>query len=260
MAKKVKKTAKKSTAKKTVKKKKAAQKTTAKKPAKKSVTKKKTAVKSTRKSDSKRTAKKSAAQPAEKRRTRKRPKSILTPKELQHFRELLVEKLKEIIGDVDHIESEALKRSRMDATGDLSSMPIHMADIGSDNYEQEFALGLMHSERKLVLEIFAALKRIDSGSYGICEGTGEPIPKPRLEGIPWARYCVEYAEKLEKGLVNEEDSWYNLDEEEDADAEFENEAGFVGVEDYDEEDEDEDPDAFFYSYDEEDDEDDEDFV
>jgi RNA polymerase-binding transcription factor DksA len=115
---------------------------------------------------------------------------------------LLLEKLEEITGDVDHLESGSLKSSRADAAGDLSSMPIHMADIGSDNYEQEFSLGLMSSERKIVREIIAALKRIDEGTYGICEGTGEPIPLPRLNGIPWARYCVQFAEKLEKGLVS----------------------------------------------------------
>lgn len=123
----------------------------------------------------------------------------LTPEQLQHFRQLLLDKLAEITGDVDHIESGALKASRADSTGDLSSMPIHMADIGSDNYEQEFALGLMHSERQIVNEIIAALKRIDNRTYGVCEGTGEPIPVTRLEGIPWARYCLRYAATREKG-------------------------------------------------------------
>ncbi len=78
-------------------------------------------------------------------------------------------------------------------------MPIHMADIGSDNFEQEFALGLMDSERKMVHEIDDALQRIEDGTYGICEATGKPIPKARLEAQPWARYCVEHARTLEKG-------------------------------------------------------------
>jgi len=125
----------------------------------------------------------------------------LSADQLAHFRALLLEKLEEITGDVDHLESGSLKSSRGDAAGDLSSMPIHMADIGSDNYEQEFSLGLMSSERKIVREIIAALKRIDKGTYGICEGTGQPISLARLNGIPWARYCIQYAEKLEKGLV-----------------------------------------------------------
>lgn len=111
----------------------------------------------------------------------------------------------EILRNVTEIEDEALKKSRLDATGDLSSMPIHMADLGTDNYEQEFALGLMDGERKLLREIDYALERINNGTYGICVGTGQPIPKARLEAQPWARYCVEFARKLEKGLVVEQE-------------------------------------------------------
>ena len=91
----------------------------------------------------------------------------------------------------------------MDASGDLSSMPIHMADIGTDNYEQEFALGLMESERKLLREIDEALGRIENQTYGVCEGTGKLIRKARLEAQPWAKYCVEYARMLEQGLAQE---------------------------------------------------------
>jgi len=134
-------------------------------------------------------------------RTKKRS---LTSADTEHFKQLLLEKRKEILRNVNEFEDEALKKSRLDATGDLSSMPIHMADLGTDNYEQEFALGLMDSERKLLREIDNSLVRIEEGTYGICEGTGKPIPKARLEAQPWARYCVEYARMLEQGLVQEE--------------------------------------------------------
>ncbi|MEJ5258920.1 MAG: TraR/DksA C4-type zinc finger protein [Anaerohalosphaeraceae bacterium] len=130
-------------------------------------------------------------------------RELLTPEEIEHFRQLLLEKLKEITGDVHWLENQGLHRSRQDSTGDLSNMPIHMADIGTDTYEQEFSLGLMDSERRLVREILDALKRINQGTYGICEGTGKPIPKGRLEASPWARYCVEYASLLEQGKVIE---------------------------------------------------------
>jgi len=118
---------------------------------------------------------------------------------------MLLEKRREILHNVNEIEDEALKKSRLDAAGDLSSMPIHMADIGTDNYEQEFALGLMDSERQLLREIDDALGRVEEGAYGICEGTGKPIPKARLEAQPWARYGVEYARMMEQGLVEEEE-------------------------------------------------------
>lgn len=258
MAKKVKKTTKKpasqkTTASKATKKtvKKTVAKKTAKKPTKVSTpkTSKKKNAKTVRKSDSTKTV----APGSSKRKTRKRPKSVLSKTELQHFRELLIVKLKEITGDVDHFEAESLKKSRLDASGDLSSMPIHMADIGSDNYEQEFALGLMDSERKLVHEILAALKRIDDGSYGICEGTGEPIPKPRLDGIPWTRYCVQYAELLEKGLVDEEDRWYDYDYEDEDEDEKDQE---LEPDEAAEEEEDDEDEIIFYGYHDEDEEED----
>jgi len=134
-------------------------------------------------------------------RTKKRS---LTSANTEHFKQKLLEKRREILRNVNEFEDEALKKSRLDATGDLSSMPIHMADIGTDNYEQEFALGLMDSERKLLKEIDEALERIEQQTYGICEGTGKSIPKARLEAQPWARYCVEYARMLEQGLVTEQ--------------------------------------------------------
>lgn len=127
----------------------------------------------------------------------------LTTVDIAYFKEMLLEKRKEILRSVNEFEDEALKKSRLDAAGDLSSMPIHMADIGTDNYEQEFALGLMDSERKLLTEIDDALERIEQNTYGICEGTSKKISKARLKARPWARYCVEYAQMLEQGLARE---------------------------------------------------------
>ncbi len=145
-------------------------------------------------------------------------KSRLSAATIEHFRQMLLQKRREIIYNVNEMEDETLKQSRLDASGDLSSMPIHMADLGTDNYEQEFALGLMDSERKLLREIDDALQRIEDKTYGICEGTGKPIPKARLEAQPWARYCVEYARMLEQGLVRETEESVSEQQE------FENEA------------------------------------
>jgi len=131
----------------------------------------------------------------------RKKKTHLSAAELKQFRERLFGKRREIIGDVNEMRGETLDKSRLDASGDLSSMPIHMADIGTDNYEQEFSLNLVDSERKLLKEIDDALLRIENKTYGICEGTGKPIPKARLKATPWARYRVEYARKIEQGLV-----------------------------------------------------------
>ena len=135
--------------------------------------------------------------------SKRKPKAHLSAAEIKHFRDMLLHKRREILQNVFEIEGETLRKSRADASGDLSSMPIHMADLGTDNYEQEFSLGLMDGERRLLVEIDGALNRVEAGTYGICEGTGQPIPKARLEAQPWARYCVEYARMVEEGLVPE---------------------------------------------------------
>ena len=138
-----------------------------------------------------------------KKRPTRTKKKHLTSADLKRFKEILLQKHREILANVSEFEDEALGKSRLDASGDLSSMPIHMADLGSDNFEQEFALGLVDSERKLLKEIYDALERIEQGAYGMCEGTSKPISKARLEAQPWARYCVEYARMLESGVVPE---------------------------------------------------------
>jgi DnaK suppressor protein len=117
-------------------------------------------------------------------------------RELEHFRDLLLAKRRELLGDLRSMEHEALHGG---GNSNLSNLPIHMADMGTDNYEQEFTLGLVEKDRTILREINAALLKIQSGSYGICEGTGKPINRVRLEQIPWARFSVEYANKLERG-------------------------------------------------------------
>lgn len=124
-------------------------------------------------------------------------KDKLSAADLQKFKEMLLAKRNEILGNVTSMESEALRRDR----SDLSNLPIHMADLGTDNCEIENIIGLMSSERKMITEIDDALHRIDEGVFGICEGNGEPIPKARLNAIPWARYCVPCATLIEKGLL-----------------------------------------------------------
>ncbi len=124
-------------------------------------------------------------------------KSPLSKKEIRQFRSILLEKRAELLGDVESIGKVSTSEG-----GNLSHMPVHMADIGSDAYEQEFNLGLLESERKLLREIEQALMRIDLGYYGICMLTGNPIERARLDIKPWARYCIEAVRRREKaGLL-----------------------------------------------------------
>ena len=124
----------------------------------------------------------------------------LTRAEIVKLRGLLLAKRNEILGNVISMEDGILHRQR----SDLSNMPIHMADLGTDNYNKELTLGLIDSERKLMREIDEALDRIENGTYGICEGSGKPISKNRLKSIPWAKYCVKHADILEKALVKKD--------------------------------------------------------
>jgi DnaK suppressor protein len=119
-------------------------------------------------------------------------------RELEYYRSLLLAKRRELVGDMSSMEREALRSA---SGSNLSNLPIHMADMGTDNYEQEFTLGLVEKDRQLLREINAALAKIQNGTYGICEGTGKPISKPRLEAQPWAKYSIDYARELEKGGV-----------------------------------------------------------
>jgi RNA polymerase-binding protein DksA len=122
----------------------------------------------------------------------------ISPKELELYRDAILAKRREIVGDMSSMEREALRAS---GSTNLSNLPLHMADMGTDNYEQEFTLGLMEKDRKLLRDLNDALAKIQNGTYGLCEGTGKPISKARLEAQPWARYSIEYARKLERRIL-----------------------------------------------------------
>ncbi len=119
--------------------------------------------------------------------------------EMKVYRERLLALRARLRGDVNQMADAALNKSRSEASGDLSSMPIHMADLGSDNFEQEFTLSLMESEGGTLEQIESALERIEDGDYGECEECGARIPKTRLNALPYATMCVKCASRLEEG-------------------------------------------------------------
>ena len=80
-----------------------------------------------------------------------------------------------------------------------TSMPNHMAELGSGNFDQELTLSLLGTEKNALDQIDGALKRIEDGTFGQCEACGMKIPKPRLEAIPYAALCVQCASKQEEG-------------------------------------------------------------
>jgi RNA polymerase-binding transcription factor DksA len=88
-------------------------------------------------------------------------------------------------------------RSRAEGS-EASAFGMHQADAGSDAYDRDFALSLLSQEQDALYEIDQALKRIELGPYGKCEMSGKPIPRARLEAIPFARFTVECQSQLEK--------------------------------------------------------------
>lgn len=88
-------------------------------------------------------------------------------------------------------------RSRAEGS-EASAFGMHQADAGSDAYDRDFALSLLSQEQDALYEIDQALRRIELGTYGVCEMSGKPIPHARLEAIPFARFTVECQSQLEK--------------------------------------------------------------
>ena len=119
--------------------------------------------------------------------------------EMKVYKQALLALRARLRGDVNAMADLALNKSRSEAGGRESSMPIHMADIGSDNYEQEFTLTLMQTEEGTLGAIEAALERVEDGLFGECDECSGQISKARLQAIPYTPLCIKCAQKLEQG-------------------------------------------------------------
>ena len=119
--------------------------------------------------------------------------------EMKVYKERLLMIRGRMRGDIHAMANAALRKTRSEASGDLSSMPTHMADVGTDNFEQEFTLSLLENDEETVEKIEFALERIEDGVYGSCIECEGKIPKTRLNAIPYTSYCVKCASKLETG-------------------------------------------------------------
>lgn len=122
----------------------------------------------------------------------------MSRKELGEFKAILLHRRRILIGDVQGLEGEAMKKGA-DAAGDLSTLPMHLADLGTDSFEQDISLGLMENKSGAIREIEEALERIKEGTFGLCEGCRKRIPKERLRAIPYTRLCVQ-CKKREEGV------------------------------------------------------------
>ncbi len=119
--------------------------------------------------------------------------SVLRNEELETFRQALLGLRARLRGDLTQMTDEALRRDQPDSSGNLSNVPLHMADVGSENYDQEFTLGLIENEQGTLEEVNEALVRIDAGTFGRCQECDDPIPRPRLQALPYTRHCIQCA-------------------------------------------------------------------
>jgi RNA polymerase-binding transcription factor DksA len=122
----------------------------------------------------------------------------MTKADLDTYRETLLSLRRRLNGDVSHLADEALRAMGGEASGSLSNAPLHMADLGTDNFEQEFTLSLLQNQEQALEEITEALERIRHGTFGLCEECKGPIPKARLQALPYTRHCVGCARKLQQ--------------------------------------------------------------
>ncbi len=117
--------------------------------------------------------------------------------ELAQYKRILLDLRKKLVGNVTYMEDEALGKSRQDASGDLSNVPIHMADVGTDNYDRDLTIGLIQNGEEELKAIDNALERVGNKTYGTCEECGKKIAKVRLTALPYVHNCIE-CQRLEE--------------------------------------------------------------
>ena len=123
--------------------------------------------------------------------------SPIKVEELEVYRRSLEKLRARLLGDLDQLTDEALKWNQPEAAGNLSNLPLHMADVGTENYDQEFTLGLIENDQTTIGEINEAIYRIEQGRFGLCEECSGPVHRNRLQAIPYTRHCIDCARKLE---------------------------------------------------------------
>ena len=115
--------------------------------------------------------------------------------ELEWFKQALLKRREVLNGSVNKMQDAALKKDRDEASGDFN----HMADMGTDNFDQDFTLGLIENEEEELRAINEALRKIENNTYGLCESCEAVIPKARLKALPFTKMCVKCKEKDESG-------------------------------------------------------------
>jgi len=111
----------------------------------------------------------------------------LRPEEIRNLRKLLLARKAELMDSYSNLEVQA--RAKGKEAGELSAVPYHPADLGTDSFETSLSLALLENESSAIREIDAAIERMDQGTYGACDDCGSPIGKARLRALPQATLC-----------------------------------------------------------------------
>ena len=114
----------------------------------------------------------------------------LSKEQIKQFREMLLEERAKFAGEIRSIAQDA-SRNQREASGDLSAYTVHMADMSSDTYERELAMNLASTEQVVLYQIDEALKRMDEGTYGMCQSCNKPIALSRLKAVPYTSLCID---------------------------------------------------------------------
>ena len=126
----------------------------------------------------------------------KRPMTF-TKEQRKTFRQLLITERAKLAEEIKAIARDASTSPR-DASGDLSAYTVHMADMAADTYDRELSMNIASSEQELVYQIDEALKRLDDGTFGLCQQCSQPISISRLKALPYASLCINCQRTQEK--------------------------------------------------------------
>ena len=120
-----------------------------------------------------------------------------TKEQLKQFRQLLIAERTKLADEIKAIARDASTSPR-DASGDLSAYTVHMADMAADTYDRELSMNIVSSEQEILYQIDDALKRLEDGSYGICQQCNQAIVMSRLRAVPYASLCIDCQRSKER--------------------------------------------------------------
>jgi RNA polymerase-binding transcription factor DksA len=123
---------------------------------------------------------------------------MLSKVEATSYRQQLLRLANRLEGDQAQLQGETMRSTGGEAGGGLSDVPLHLADLGSQGFDEDVTLDLLESEEELIDEVNEALTRLDEGSFGRCEACGRIISRVRLRAIPYTRYCLRCARKVQE--------------------------------------------------------------